>query len=253
MENLQFFDCSCFIGKQAVLNPGSFWKTEDLVEKMGRYGIKKALVYHSLAREHCPEEGNMLLLQEIKKYPQLKPVWVVMHHHTGEFSRPEALLRKMKDHDVRIVRMFPSANDHRISLSEWNCGELLDMLEKHRIPLMLGLDQITWDELVLLLGNHPHLQLILTNLDYLVDRNLYSIMDKYQNIYMETMGYKVCNGIMEICRRFGAKRLIFGSCMPLYSGSSAAAMITYAPVNAEEKRRICCENLESLLGGVLYE
>jgi predicted TIM-barrel fold metal-dependent hydrolase len=146
--------------------------------------------------------------------------------------------------------MFPSKEEHFYSMDEWNCGDLLSMLEENNIALFLGMDQIDFNELCRICENHRKLNIILTDLRYRMDRNLYPLIGKYNNIYIETIGYKVHQGIEEICRKFGANRLVFGSGMPLYSGASAVSMINYARIRPEEKEMIAYKNLEELLGGV---
>lgn len=250
MESLKFFDCSCSIGMRGIVYPGSFYKINDLVEKMNRYGIEKALVYHSMAREYNPCEGNRMLVDEIKGFPLLVPVWVVMPHNTGEFPKPDELLRQMKHEGVKAVRIFPSATDQNYCISQWNCGELFLALQKAKVPLIIGIDQLSWNELHDLCNSYPGLNIVLTSVNYRVDRNLYSLLGKFRNLFIETIGYKVHSGIEEICTKFGAERLIFGSSMPLYSGAAAVSMINYACISDEEKSLIACRNLEILLEGV---
>ena len=232
-----------------MVNPGSFYTVEALERKMLHYGIGKALVYHSMAKEYSPVLGNELLLEEIKGHPSLYPVWVVMHHHTQEFPEPDALIRGMRASGVKAVRMFPGQWEQNFSLAEWNCRELFTVLQEYRIPVMLGLDSTDWDGFYDLLSSYPQLNVIMTEADYRIDRNLYSLLKKFDNLFIEIMGYKVHNGIEEICRRFGAHRLIFGSGMPVYSGA-VVCMVTYARISGEEKKQIASGNLEKLTGGV---
>lgn len=253
MQTLEYFDCSCYFGKRTVVNPGSFYRVEDLISKMEYYGIGKALVYHSMARECAPVTGNEMLMNDIKNYPSLIPVWVVMPHHTGEFPDPGTLREQLKLSGVRAVRMFPLVTDQNYCISEWNCGELFSMLERCGIPLLIGFDQFKWDELYGLCSSHPDLHVILTDMNYREDRNLYPLLKKFGNLYVETFGYKQHHGIEEICSRFGANRLIFGSGMPLQSGASGVAMINYARIGEEEKRMIASGNLERLLECVRYD
>jgi predicted TIM-barrel fold metal-dependent hydrolase len=250
METINYYDCSCIIGRRNIVDPGSFYKVEDLVKKMNHYGIKKALVYHSMAREYDPLIGNSLIMNEINGYKNLIPVWVVMHHHTGEFPGPEELAEKMKKSGIKAVRMFPSPTEHNYSIADWNCGELFSMLEKYRIPLFIGADQIKWNEINELFCNHPEIRVVYTDVGYGCNRNLYATIEKHNNLSIETYSYKVHRGIEEICRRFGAKRLIFGSGSPIYSGGSAICMINYAEITIKEEQMIAGENLEKLLEGV---
>lgn len=253
MEALKFFDCNCSFGMRSIVNPGSFWKLEDLLDRMDRYGIGKALVWHSMSREYSPAVGNKMLLDEIKDHPELLPVWTVMHHHTGEMPEPEELINEMKKNGVRAVNMFPSMADLGYSLAEWNCGELFGALEKYNVPLFLGLEQLaSGNELYEICVNHPGLKIVLTNVNYRIDRNIYALFKKCGNLRMETYGYKVHSGIEEICSNFGADRLIFGSGMPVYSGGAAVAPVIYARISRKEKEMIAGRNLEELLGGVAF-
>ena len=107
--------------------------------------------------------------------------------------------------------------------------------------------QLTWDELNQLCGNHPKLKVIFTDLNYRIDRNIYALLDRHPTLHLESGGYKVHNGIEEICGRFGAQRLVFGSGMPMYSGASAVSMIRYARIREREKSLIAFGNLSALL------
>ena len=76
---------------------------------MEEYRIEKALVLHSIAREHDPAVGNARLLEEIKGHDQLIPVWAVMPHHTGEMDAPDVLTEKMLSSGVKAAALFPSS------------------------------------------------------------------------------------------------------------------------------------------------
>jgi len=228
MSVLKFFDCNCCFGRKGIINPGSYYKAEDLVNRMEYYGIYKALVYHTMAREYSPAVGNDLLMEEIKPYSCLEPVWAVMPHHTGEFPPPDLLISKMRKNKVRAVTMFPSAADHDYSLAEWNSGELLSALEKNGILLIIGLEQFTsWNDIHDLCSRYRQLNIIITNLNYRVDRNLYPLLKKFDNLYIEISGYKVHQGIEEICRAFGANRMIYGSNSPLFTAAASICLLNY--------------------------
>jgi len=251
-EALNFLDCNCSFGRRSIVEPGSFYKIEDLVHKMEYYGIKRALVYHAMAQEYSPLVGNSMLMEEIKGYGQLIPVWAVMHHHTEEFYEPDVLKDRLRENGIRAVTMFPGRNDQGFSTDEWNCGELFDMLEENSVPLIIGLDQVGIESLLGILKNHPGLKVILKRTGYSLNRNLYGILKKFKNLYIESSGYKVHHNIEVFVRMFGAHRLVFGSGMPFHAGGSAVCNINYARISDEEKNMIAWKNLEGILGGVKW-
>ena len=248
MENLRFFDCNSMIGARQVKNPGSYYKFDEFIRKMDYYGIDNALVCHSTACKYQPMMGNRLLMDEIKDYPNLRPMWAVMPHHTGEFPEPGELRSLLRDNNVPAVTMLPRDNSY--SLDEWICGDLFSMLAESRVPLVISYHQVSFGQLHSIMTSHPELRVILTNMHYNSARNLYPMLSLFEHLYIETIGFKVHGGIEDVCRKFGARRLVFGTCAPTYAGSAAIGMVTYARISMEEKRRIASENLERLLEGV---
>jgi len=247
---LDFFDCNCVIGRRSIRRTGGaeeteFYTLESLIEEMDYANIDKALVYHSLAREYNPMYGNRKLIDEIKGNKRLYPCWVVMPSSTGEMPNPENLIKEMKQNGVKCARMFPT--EHLFSLSDWSCGELLRELENNGIVLIMELDHIGWDGINSLCSRYPKLPIIITNLNYRVNRYLYPLLEKHKNLHIEISGYQVHSGIEEVCSKFGAKRLIFGSRMPFFVPGPAMSLVEYSLISQKEKSLIAGGNLSRLL------
>lgn len=250
--NLSFFDCDCVIGRRHKLQPGSFWETEKLITEMDRLGIAKALVYHAEALEEHPILGNETLMKEIQHQPRLEPVWLVLPNHTGDFHEPAELIKLLKQHQVRFVRMFPSSNHHNYPFTTWCCGPLFSALEKAGITLIVGLEQTSWESIRTVALAYPKLKMIVSNVAYRDDRFIYPVLAECKNIMIETLAYKTTGGIDAVARRFGVERLIFGSGMPVFSGAAATTMIRYLTLSDEDKQRIAGGNLEALRKGELH-
>lgn len=252
MEKLRFFDCNSYFGMRKLMLPGSFHTKEELLSRMERYGIDKALVHHAFARELDPAIGNARLMEEISGEDKLVPAWMIMPHHTGEFPDPDTLADMMKKDGVRAAVMLPSLGYYYFSTKDWNCGALFTMLEEARIPLFMAMHNFdpNFENLHDILRAHPRLRLVLTNVTYRVARNIYPLMNLFDNLHIETFGFKTQDGIADLCHRFGAERVLFGSGMPEASGAGAVAMVTYADLTFEEKQLVAAGNLERLLGGV---
>lgn len=248
--DLDFFDCNCFLGRTAVPNPGSFHSRNDLIEKMDEYGIAKALVYHSLARDHAPFEGNGVLHEEIDSEPRLEPIWVVMPHHTDEFPETEELLKLMKQKGVRATRIYPSAAKHNFSIKQYSAGPLFSALENVKIPIFVDIDEIGWDNIDTILGEYPHLPIVICNIGYRGDRHLYPLMQTYENLYVETSRFLSHLGVEALCKKVGANRILFGTGMPVYTGAGATFYIEKLMIDENARQLIAYENLNNLLEGV---
>lgn len=242
--HLTYFDCNAQIGKYSVKHPEAFTTADELVKEMKRVGVSEALVFHSMAKEYAPCVGNEMLLAEIEGRP-IRPCWVVMPHHTGEMPAPDELLAQMKVKGVRALKAYPNAQ--AFTLADWCAGNLLAMIEANSIPFFLDMDQTNWGQVAEILSDHPKLNLILLRQSYRIDRLVYPLMEKYAGLRMEAATYQVASGIEQVCKRFGAGRLLFGTALPYLDVGPAIAQITYAEISDEEKQLIAGDNLRSLL------
>lgn len=247
MPKLKFFDCNCTVGRIGYPHLLDIPDVAGLREEMKIAGIEEALVYHTIARNGHPPFGNSLLLDEINKAEGLHPAWVVMPHHTGEMPQPEKLLKDMKKKGVKAVRMYPTRNFHSFAIEEWSAGEFLAALEETKIPLILDIEIVTWKDVYTIMKNHPLLLLIIANCSYRHNRFIYPLLEKYNNLYIETSRFMGAGAIEDMVKRFGAHPLLFGTNMPQYTGTAAVALLTYADIEAKEKEAIAGENLRRIL------
>jgi hypothetical protein len=256
---LELWDCSTFIGRSSGRRNvgGQAVGAADLVAELDRLGVAGAMVHHVLAHEHAPAVGNAQLLRELDGHPRLLPVWVVMPSHTGELPPSGELVGQMLDAGVRMARMFPSAamNGHRFSLAEWCSGQMLAALEEARMPLAVDFTlfrrgEPPWDDIFSVCAHHRSLPLIVIDVQGRNNRTLYPLLERFDNLYLQTAGFNVHNGLEDVTARFGAHRLLFGSGFPLLSLGGAKLQLERARLGAQDKAAIGAGNLRRLLDGV---
>ncbi len=156
----------------------------------------------------------------------------------------------MKKSNVKAVRVYPKANYHSFSISEWCSGELLGALEEERIPLILDMETVSWEDVYTILGNHKQLPVIAASCNYRNNRYIYPLLENYKNLFIELSWFMGTGAIEDVVKRFGSYNLLFGTNMPQYSGTAAVPILTYSDINQKDKQAIAGGNLSNLLKGV---
>lgn len=246
---MRFFDSNCCVGKLAVPLPAHYSGVAELAAAMERSGISDALVYHVLGKEYSPATGNQLILDEVREHPNLHPCWCVLPPHTGETPQLAELAGMMRAEGVRAVRVFPKT--HNWSLAEWSAGELLSTLEEHAIPLFIDFAETSCDQVYALCEKHPRLPVVLAGAPFRLSRLVYALLAMTTNLYIELSAFQLHHGIEDLCARFGARRLLFGTSAPHFNPAPSVMAVKYAGISEEEKALIASGNLQRLLDSVL--
>lgn len=241
---LDFFDCNAQVGRFGSPEEEHFFEPRELVERLEPMGIRRALVFHALAKELHPAEGNPALTEAIKGLP-LTACWVAMPHHTGDMPPPRQFVDGMQTAGARAVRLFPPF--HNYSLADWCAGEMLDEFESRRVPVFIEAAQTSYEQIASALESHPKLRLIVMQTSYRCDRQVYPLMESFEHFALETSSYLSTGGIEAICERFGASRLVFGTGSPFLEPGAAVGSIAFAQVSDADKQAIAGGNLERLL------
>ncbi|MGB9618915.1 MAG: amidohydrolase family protein [Armatimonadota bacterium] len=258
MEDLRFFDAHCYVGRYKTLRAGSFYTAEDLLDQMRHFGIAEALVTHSMSRELHPVDGNCAIIDLTRSVDNLYPCWSLLPPRSREMPAPAALVDEMVSSGVRAARLFYGM--YSFPISEWCIGELLDELEKHRVPTFLdpdveldtwAEDRTDWDAVHALCEKHPQLPIVLSQARFRSsNRLLYQLLERHANLHIEISGLWAHHAVEFISREFGANRLLFGTRMPVRDPACAIGQVAYADISEKDKRLIAGDNLRALMGGV---
>ncbi|MGE5531892.1 MAG: amidohydrolase family protein [Bacteroidota bacterium] len=242
---IRFFDCNMRIGRAGIIRPEHILDNAGLLGEMDYAGIDSALVYHAWSQEWDAGGGNAQLLTELDKCGRFYPAFVPLPHATQELTSPAEFADDVRQRHG-AARLYPKA--HGYSLSEWCSGEMLGALEARGVPVLIEMAQTGWDELASVLAAHPNLPVILLATSYRINRSIYPLFEKFDNLYLETATFQIMRGIEDVCRKFGPQHLVFGTGLPLLDAGGPIAQITYAELPLEHKRMIAGETLAGLLG-----
>lgn len=266
VEELNFFDANCMIGRYCYFQENSFYSKERLKEEMKYFGIKEALIYHAVAKEYVPQVGNKVLVDELEQEKSLHGCWTLLPPYTKEMSPPEIAVREMLAAEIKTCRAIPNERvGHHgweqpyllFSLSQWSMGSTFSALQEHRIPIFIDfntgfpyVDRTDWDMVYNICKSYPQLPVVLVHFGFRTNRRLYPLLAQCDNLYIEISGYWLYRGIESICKEFGPERILFGTNMPLYDPGCCIMLVTHANISEQQKKLIAGDNLRKLLSNV---
>ena len=244
----ELFDANCAIGMVSQPGPaGIFGSADELVEHHERFGISRALPFHSLALEEHPVKGNAKISAATAGHDRLAPSWVALPHHTGEVPEPSDLLAEAQDAGVAAFRVFPDA--HNFSIDEWSMGDFFAVAEG-QLPVFWHiekLDRFTARDIYDVCSRYPRLQVVLCDIDKSINRTITPLMRNLPNLWLETSGYRTHRGIEYLVGAVGAQRILFGTGLPWQSVGGPHAEFAYAQIDGDARTAIGSGNLVRLL------
>jgi len=259
MTDLIFIDLNGMIG-QPVFEPhygcyNKYSNSDSLIQSMNYYGVDYALTSHYQALFGNPMHFNELLLTEIRGKKRLFPCWYVLPHHTSEMLAPEKLIGKLISKGIKAVRI--PFGEYNQCFNEWILSELFELFEENGILTIFQLPTMGvpvpqrgdyfFDKLYSICKAHSSLNVVCAGRL----RSFYPVMEKCENLLFSLEYDPHPNLIEELCEKFGANRVLFGTPynenVREISGMTMM-MISYAEISDYEKSLIAGGNLAKLLG-----
>lgn len=236
------------IGMRNIPREGSLKTLDDFIQVMDLCGIEKALVYHCASRENDPFTGNGLLNDECAGNSRLVKQQCIMPELFDLFPSAALTEKAFIADNVKAVRILPSS--FRYSLDKFTFGSLAEICEAHNLPVFMDKGEASWNEIERFLTDFPALRLIITNTGYRELHRMTYLLDRYENVFVETSTFVTHNAVKLICEKFGAERLLFGSGMPTASAAAGVSLIRYSDISEADKQKIAYGNLNKIISEV---
>ncbi|GAA3260653.1 amidohydrolase family protein [Nonomuraea helvata] len=205
-------------------------------DEMGRLGIDRACVTHTLSLYSDPRAGNEALLA--LGDPRLIPVPVVVPGAGGEPEGPEAVAAW----GVRMIRLCPER--HRFDLTG---PTAVRWLAEIGLPVAVDLDETSPAQLRHLAERLPGLPLLVLNPGYRRLRALAELMTEAPDVLAEIGTVNTQGGVEWLAARFGAERLVFGTGAPVSDDCGPRFLLDHLDLPPEDVERIAAGTLEALL------
>ncbi|MCX7824508.1 MAG: amidohydrolase family protein [Verrucomicrobiae bacterium] len=251
-DALEFFDLNCWLG--APLEPafGTFEGLSALKNGLRRYGVRRAIVSHTMGVRYDAETGNRELLEAIRGDDSLFASAIAVPE-MGDKQPWLGVLQGWIASRVRVVRLFPAA--HNFSLADGRILKLLETMQGARLPLLVWHTQTSWRDIARVCSDFPELRVIVEGTGrklFYDNRTYYSLLEQFQNLHLETHGVTNYLGLDDLVGRFGSSRFLFGSVFPHLDPNSAIMPIVEGVFSEEDKRNIAHDNLERLIAEVRW-
>ncbi|MHB8956731.1 MAG: amidohydrolase family protein [Pirellulaceae bacterium] len=249
-DALELFDVSCWLGRPLEPAFTTVAGADTLRAALRHYGIRRAVVSHTLSVGCGADEGNRAAIEAIQTDDTLVAAATLVPEMAqgGSWS---ALLRSLLAQRVRVVRLFPNA--HNFLLADECLGSMLEALEQLRLPLVIWQTQTTWSAIARVCEQHPGLRLVVEGAGrklFYDNRIYYALLERYPNLLLETHNLVNYLGLDDLVRRFGSERFLFGSHFPHLDPNSAAMLLCDGDMEQSDRRNIAHGNLDRLLAEI---
>jgi predicted TIM-barrel fold metal-dependent hydrolase len=243
-----FFDCNRWhvISGRDLLHP--YHGIETHLQDMAAHSIQAAVITNAQSIQYQPEFGNEALLALIAPHDCLygSIVW------SPEIADNRANIRHYLERMIRgktvVVRMFPRTLRH--SMKRWQVGEVLEIMEALRLPLMLWHMETCWDAVHEICERYPNLPVIVEGNDQKLlyhNRSFIPLLKQHPNLYIETHNVVQHEIIDYLINEANIDRLIFGTYFPYNDPDSSMMMVTHADIPEASKRKLAGGHLRGLI------
>jgi predicted TIM-barrel fold metal-dependent hydrolase len=247
---LCFLDSNLWIGRPVQPEFNTLFDLDTLRRRMTRYQIQGGVVSNFAAKDYGPAWGNDEVLNLLAGTGLWAGIVLVPEMFDPE-SAGRAYLSECIARGARLARVFPKS--HNFTLRAWCSGALLQALADSRLPLVVWHTEVAWDEICSLCETYPDLTVIVEGTGQKIlyhSRVYYPLLERYPNLRLELHNLATYLGVEDLVRRFGARRLIFGSYMPVFDPNATLMQVTHARISEEDKQLIAGQNLAELVARV---
>jgi len=244
-----WIDVNGSIGCPATAEP-KFRNSAQLLARMDRLGVGRAIVFHIGARDYNPTWGNQKLLAELAPGSErLIPAFVVGPSQLYENGAMEHLHQGFASQGVRAIRLCPATLRYRLSQVE----PILTEVARYK-PIVLvdksELNVVT--DLVPLARMFPEISFVYGHVMWGEFSIALDFMQRCENILLDISTFHMRGAVELVIKKFGPQRLVFGLGPPAHNGASIAELMD-VPITGAALEMIAHGNIESLLNLPAWE
>ncbi len=180
-------------------------------EHLTRFGFSGALIGATSSWLHDPLTGNAEASAVAAELADLgaRACWTAVPATPGESADPAALVDRAAAEGVAAFRLFPDT--HRFALTDPGLDSFFAALVRHGLPLWLDLAEAGWSTIDSLLGRHPDLVVVISQVGYRELRYVVPLLDRHRGLHLDLVNLATHQGLEWLHRHGYCDRMIFGS------------------------------------------
>jgi uncharacterized protein len=246
-------DFSGFIG------PWPYWDTfhktpEAILSLMDKYQIETLAACSTRSIFWDWRQGNDETLALAARYPTRFIAFISM----SPILPAADLVRYLRDYKRRQakgIRLYPQ--HHGYSLSQKSgLDEMLKTAQEFELPVVLpirvimnwGLPELEPSAIEETVLRYPKLRFVLSGVNYSSTLWAFDLMRRSPNVDLEISGMQGFRAVDDAVQNVGAKRILFGSGLPLLYPACSVEKMRVAKISQEQRQAITDGNARALLG-----
>ena len=245
---VKLFNVNAHVGSGRYAKP-VFPELRDLLAHMDYLQVERALVWQTEARDFNPLHGNSLLLESLKNNPDLAeriiPALVVTPETLWQKGGIQQICTAFDAGLTKALRIFPNTNRFRLAYLD----ELLEHVSDYRPAIFTDIGEIQecdFHQVVEFAQKHPKANLVITQVMWGNQADVFYMMSKCKNIYLDISWLHVNYGIEKVIEHFGADRILFGLGFKSHNGAAIAAL-SHAQIDDATRELVSHQNTERIL------
>jgi predicted TIM-barrel fold metal-dependent hydrolase len=241
------------IDAHTYLGSWPYWKIEDRTAEeleacLKANGIEKALVSSLRSIFYDAEEGNRELLAANKKFPDSLYGLATL---SPFFKKEETGYQELKTGTFKGIKLYP--RNHGFSLTR--AGKIFEAAEELKVPVVIpfrlilawNLPALTIDEILPVLRQWPKVTFVLSCFNYELMASML-LREFPPNLYFETSGLQVVDGIEILNQTIGADRVMLGTALPVQIAQSGIQKVLKAQLIGDQLEAVKWRNAAKLFG-----
>jgi predicted TIM-barrel fold metal-dependent hydrolase len=221
---------------------------EYLVRIADEIGFEKICCTDLTALFYDMHEGNRLLYEEMKKFPDRIIGYASLHSTRFGDEALEELDRCANDYGMRGLKIYSTP---QMSIAEPAAIPILEKTVELRFPVLAHATPL---ECEYLMAAVPECRLMMAHaaaqpFAYGDWNRAIMAAKTYPNLYLETASSTIDTGFLETCvRELGPEKIIFGTDIPLLDPYFQLSKVRDTKVDADGLKKILGENILRLMG-----